>query len=219
MKHAIIFSLVCLMSTTVLAQKFAYVDTQYILSHIPEYSDAQNELNRLSIEWQEEVERKYENITRLEEAYAAEKILLTEEMKTKREEEIASKKADAMNMQKQKFGVGGDLFNKREELIKPIQDQIYEAIKDVSGSKSYMVVFDKSNQSNMLYTNPKYDVSDQVIKKMGLKPGDVIESEDKGGSDDKGGANSQKGGAKQSTDNKGGSRGGTNIADPKGGKK
>jgi outer membrane protein len=219
MKHAIIFSLVCLMSSTVLAQKFAYVDTQYILSHIPEYSEAQNELNRLSIEWQEEVERKYENITRLEEAYAAEKILLTEEMKTKREEEIASKKGDAMNMQKQKFGVGGDLFNKREELIKPIQDQIYEAIKDVSGSKSYMVVFDKSNQSNMLYTNPKHDVSDQVIKKMGLKPGDIIENEDKGGSDDKGGANSPKGGSKQGTDNKGGSRGGTNIANPKGGKK
>lgn len=217
-KHSFLTLLVCLMTSALVAQKFAYVDTQYILSHVPEYSDAQNELNRLSIEWQEEVERKYENIARLEEAFAAEKILLTEEMKTKRAEEIASKKEEAMNMQKQKFGVGGELFSKREELIRPIQDQIYEAIKDVSGSKSYMVVFDKSNQSNMLYTNPKYDVSDQVIKKMGLKPGEIIESDDKGAQDDKGG-NSPKGGSQQSTDNKGGSRGGTNVANPKGGKR
>lgn len=217
MKHAIIISLVCLMSSAVLAQKFAYVDSQYILSHIPEYSEAQNELNRLSTEWQEEVERKYENITRLEVAYAAEKILLTGEMRTKREEEITSKKEEAMNLQKQKFGIGGDLFNKREELIKPIQDQIYEAIKDVSGSKSYMVVFDKANQSNMLYTNPKHDVSDQVIKKMGLKPGDIIESKDAGG--DKDSKDSSKGGTKPGATNKGGVRGGTNVAGSKGGKK
>ena len=142
-------------------------------------------------------------------------------MKKKREEEIASLKQIAMQMQKQKFGVGGELFTKREELIKPIQDQIYEAIKDVAASRGYMVVFDKANQNNMLYTNPKYDVSDLVIKKMGFTPGETIETP--GGPNEKG-TNSDKGGG--ATNDKGqtpgqttgGSKGSRDVV-PAGGKK
>jgi outer membrane protein len=160
------------------AQKFGYVDSKYILSHVPEYQQAQAQINKLSADWQKEIESKYTTIEKLEAAYQAEKILLTEDMRKKREEEITAKKQEAKELQKSKFGVGGELFQKREELIKPIQDQIYTAIKDVASQSALMVVFDKANQSNMLYTNPKHDISDKVLRKMGLKPGDVLEGEE-----------------------------------------
>jgi len=161
------------------AQKFGYVDTKYILSHMPEYKQAQDEVNKLSAQWQKEIEAKYESIEKMEKAYQAEKILLTEEMRKKRETDIEAKRQEAKDMQKQKFGVDGELFKKREELIKPIQDRIYEAIQQVAEQKSLMVIFDKANHSNLLYTNPKSDLSDQVLKKMGLKPGEILD-DDKG---------------------------------------
>ncbi|MEO0403445.1 MAG: OmpH family outer membrane protein [Bacteroidota bacterium] len=161
------------------AQKFAYIDSDYVLSHMPEYADAQAELNRLSVQWQEEIEAKYEAIARLESAYKAEKILLTAETKKKREEEIASKKREAAELQKSKFGVDGELFSKREELIQPVQDKMFEAIQEVASQSGYMVIFDIKKNSNMLYSNPKYNVSDKVIKKMGYTPGEVIEEEKK----------------------------------------
>ena len=157
--------------------------------HVPEYAQAQAELNKFSSDWQAEIEAKYDAVQRLQEAFDAEKVLLTEEMKKKREEEIKQMRQQAMEMQKQKFGVGGELFNKREELIKPIQDQIFEAIKEVASNKGLMVIFDKAKQSNILYSNPKHDVSDAVIKKMGLTPGETIEVEDN--KDDKSGSNSK----------------------------
>lgn len=175
MKYTLVLAF-SLMASALFAQKFAYVDTDYILSHIQEYVDAQTTLNDLSSQWQGEIEAKYASIVRLEQAYQAEKVLLTQEMRSKREEEIATKRGEALEMQKSKFGVGGELFNKREELIAPIQEQIYTAIQEVASSRSYMVIFDKSNQSNMLYANPKYDVSDLVLKKMGLTPGEVKEN-------------------------------------------
>ncbi|MBX7051474.1 MAG: OmpH family outer membrane protein [Flavobacteriales bacterium] len=179
MKKTVFALLIATLATTALmAQKFAYVDTKYILSHVPEYQAAQAEVNKLSTQWQKEIEAKYETIAKLEAALQAEKILLTDEMRKKREQEIEQKKQEAKDMQKAKFGVDGELFKKREELIKPIQDQIYEAIQDVASTSALMVVFDKANHSNMLYTNPKHDVSDKVLKKMGLKPGEVLEEED-----------------------------------------
>jgi outer membrane protein len=167
------------------AQKFAYVDSKYILGHIPEYQQAQAEINKLSNQWQKDIENKYETIAKLETALQAEKILLTDEMKQKREAEIQSKREEAMQMQTAKFGVDGELFKKREELIKPIQDQIYEAIQEVASTSALMVVFDKANHSNMLYTNPKHDISDKVLKKMGLKPGETLEEEEEGGDEQK----------------------------------
>lgn len=170
------------------AQKFGYVDTKYILSHMPEYKQAQDEVNKLSAQWQKEIEAKYESIEKMEKAYQAEKILLTEEMRKKRESDIEAKRQEAKDMQKQKFGVDGELFKKREELIKPIQDRIYEAIQQVAEQKSLMVIFDKANHSNLLYTNPKSDLSDQVLKKMGLKPGEILDDDKgEGGEEDKDG--------------------------------
>lgn len=187
MKHLIsvlMLTLGLVLNTT--AQKFGYVDTKYILSHMPEYKQAQDEVNKLSAQWQKEIEAKYESIEKMEKAYQAEKILLTEEMRKKREADIEAKRQEAKDMQKQKFGVEGELFKKREELIKPIQDRIYEAIQQVAEQKTLMVIFDKANHSNLLYTNPKSDLSDQVLKKMGLKPGEILdEDKGEGGDEDK----------------------------------
>lgn len=164
---------------TAQAQKFGYVDSKYILSHMPEYQQAQAEINKLSAQWQKEIESKYETIEKLEKAYQAEKILLTDEMRKKREEDIEQRRIEAKTMQKQKFGVDGELFQRREEMIRPIQDMIYQAIQEVAAQGGLMAVFDKANQSNLLYTNPKHDISDKVLKKMGLKPGETLDGEEK----------------------------------------
>ena len=107
--------------------------------------------------------------------YQAEQILLTEEMKTKREEEIIKKEKEAKEYQKGKFGVDGELFQKRKELVKPIQDKVYSAVHELANYKKLGVVFDKSSALTMLYTNPKYNISDDVLKKMGYKPGETKE--------------------------------------------
>ena len=213
-------TLVLILTLTVVgtAQKFGYVDSKYILSHMPEYQEAQKQINKLSDTWQKEIEAKYETIEKLEKAYQAEKILLTEDMRKKREEEIEAKKKEAKELQKAKFGVDGELFQKREELIKPIQDQIYQAIQEVASQSALMVVFDKANHSNILYSNPKHDISDKVLKKMGLKPGEVLEEEGEEGEGNGGeeGGDSKQGGGK--TDGgKSGGKGEKTV--PKGGGK
>jgi len=165
-------------STSVLGQKYAYVDTEYILSHLPEYAEAQKELNTLAKDWLDEIEEKYDAAAQLETAYRAERVLLTSEMRRKREDEIASKRTEATDMQKAKFGVEGELFQKRQELIQPVQEQIFQVLKDLSSTRGYMVIFDKAKGSNMLYTNPKYDISDVVIKELGYKPGEIVGGEE-----------------------------------------
>lgn len=202
------------------AQKFGYVDSKYILSHIPEYQEAQTQINKLSSTWQKEIEDKYSTIDKLEKAYQAEKILLTDDMRQKREQEIADKRKEAKDLQKQKFGVEGELFQKREELIKPIQEQIYNAIKEVASQSALMVVFDKANHSNLLYTNPKHDISDKVLRKMGLKPGETLEepeTEEDNTEEDAGGKTTPAGGRSGSGD-KAPARGGEKTV-PKGGGK
>ena len=203
---ALVFA-ICLMGTSyVSAQKFAYIDSDYVLLHMPDYAAAQQELNTYAIEWQEEIEAKLDAADRLEVAYRAERVLLTKEMRQKREQEIAAKRAEAKEMQKQKFGVDGELFQMRQELIEPIQQQIFEELKNIAGGSGYMVIFDKSNQSNMLYTNPKYDISDRLIKKLGYVPGEIIEVEKK----DDGGKNGGKDSGKSNGDTRDDGRSGGN---------
>lgn len=160
------------------AQKFAYIDSDYVLLHMPEYSDAQKELNQLAIDWQVEVETKLQSVERMELAYRAERILLTAEMRAKREGEITTKRQESRALQREKFGVDGELFQRRQELIQPVQDLVFEELKDIASGSGYMVVFDKSNQSNMLYSNPKYDISDRLIKALGYVPGETIEGDE-----------------------------------------
>jgi outer membrane protein len=152
-----------------MAQKFAYVDTEYILSQMPEYKSAQDQLDAASAQWQKEIEAKYADIDKLYRAFQAEQVLLSEEMKRKREDEIIQREKEAKELQKAKFGVDGELFKKRQELVKPIQDKVYNAIKELATAQQLAVVFDKASDLTMIYTNPRYDKSDEVLKAMGYK--------------------------------------------------
>ncbi len=154
------------------AQKYCYVDTEYILDNITEYKAAQQQLDQLSVNWQKDIETRYAFIDKLYKDFQAEQILLTEEMKRKRENEIIQKEKEVKDFQKQKFGFEGELFKKKQELVKPIQDKIYNAIKKMATDQSYAVVFDKSSDLIMLYANPKYDKSDDILNALGYKAGE-----------------------------------------------
>lgn len=156
-----------LFSVFTYAQRFGYVDTEYVLSKIPEYGQAQRELDAMSQKWQGEIEAIQSEIDALTQAYQAEKILLTEEMRAEREGVIEAKKKMVRDLQFQHFGPEGDLFKKRIELVKPIQDQIYTAIKEVAKKKKLDFVFDKAGSVSMLYANEDNDISEDVIKKIG----------------------------------------------------
>lgn len=149
------------------AQKYAYVDSEYILENIPAYKAAKAQLDELSKQWQKEIEDKYDEVEQMYKKYQAEKVLLSEEMQMKREEEIIEKEKKVKELQKQYFGREGQLFKKRQELVKPIQDEIYNAIKEISVEADYAMVFDIAAGAVVLYADTKYDISDDVLKKMG----------------------------------------------------
>ncbi len=161
--------MLAVLSTTAFAQKFAYVDTDYILKNIPAYESAQEQLELMSKDWQSEIESKYADIEKMYKEYQAEKVLLTEDMKQKREEEIVQKERQTKELQKKYFGADGDLFKKRQELIKPIQDDIFNAIKDLATSGGYAFILDAAGGATFLYSDPKYDKSDDVLQKLGYK--------------------------------------------------
>jgi outer membrane protein len=167
---ALLLLVFLMLSGTSQAQKYAYVNTQYILENIPDYKTAMQNLDNLSVQWQKEIEDKYAIIDKLYKAYQAEQVLLTEEMKKRRQDEIGQKEKDVKDLQKQRFGYDGDLFKKKQELVKPIQDKIYNAVKKLATDQGYAVIFDKSSDLIMLYTNPKYDKSDDILLAMGYKP-------------------------------------------------
>ncbi|MEE2953770.1 MAG: OmpH family outer membrane protein [Bacteroidota bacterium] len=149
------------------AQKFAYVDTEYILNKIPDYSQAQDKLDAISLEFQKNIEQKYTEIDQLFKSYQEEQVLLTSEMKKKREAIIIEKEKEVKNIQQKYFGPEGELYKKRQELIKPIQQKIYDAIQLLAENNKYTVVFDSSSDLIMLYTNKNLDKSDEVLKIMG----------------------------------------------------
>jgi outer membrane protein len=158
------------LTTGAFAQKFAVVDTKYILDNIPEFTEAQKQIDDLAIQWQKEIEAKYAEIDRLYKQYQSEQVLLTEDMRRKREDEIIQKEKEVKEFQKSKFGPDGELAKKSEELIKPIQDKVYNAIKEYAELGNYAVIFDKSLNSNILYTNDRYDKSDEILKKLNITP-------------------------------------------------
>jgi outer membrane protein len=152
------------------AQKFAYVDTEYILSQMPEYRSAQNDLNELSKTWQSEIDVKYAEIEKAYKLYQAEKVLLTKDMQTKRENEIIEMENEVKALQTKRFGFEGDLYKKRQELIKPIQDKVFDAIHKVAKENGLDFIFDKSSDLVKLVSNPKYDRSDEVLAELGIVP-------------------------------------------------
>ena len=157
--------------TSTFAQRFAFVDSDYILKHVPEYAAAQKQFAALSGQWQKEVDTRSQEIERLYKAYEADQVLLTADMKKRREAEISDKEKAVKEFQRQKFGPDGELSKKSTALIKPIQDRITKAIQEVAEGEDLDMIFDKNSEVIMLYANPRYDKSADVITKLGLKPG------------------------------------------------
>lgn len=151
------------------AQKYAYIDSEYIMENIPEYKDAQTEIDNLSKQWQKEIEQKFKEIDNLYKAFQAESVLLPEDVKKKRENEIIAAEKEAKDLQKKRFGKDGDLFKKRQDLVKPIQDKVYNAIEKRAQDKNYIFVFDKAGSLTIMYADAKYDISDDILDDMGYK--------------------------------------------------
>lgn len=169
-KLALTLAMVVMIPMVNYAQKFAYVDTEYILSLLPDYKSAQKKLNEIAEQWQKEVDGKYEGIDKMYKEYQAEKILLTPEQQKVREDEIISKEKEAKKFQQDKFGYEGELFKKRQELVKPIQDKVFETIQKIAKDDALDFIFDKSSDMTMLFSNAKYDKSDNVLTALGVAP-------------------------------------------------
>ena len=148
-------------------QKIAYVDSDYILENIPEYGDAQEEINQLSKKWEKEITALFQEAQELDREYQAESVLLSEDQKRKKKEAIAAKRQEAENLRMQYYGPEGELFTKRTELIQPIQEKVYNAINQVALTKNYAFVFDKAAGTSMLYCKEKNDISDEILDEIG----------------------------------------------------
>jgi outer membrane protein len=164
-----ITALIFLSSAASIAQKYAFVDSDYIRKNIPAFTAAQDQLDKLSKQWEKEVNDGLAVVEQMYKSYQNESVLLSQDMKTKREEAIVTKEKEMKDLQNKYFGVEGELFKKREELVKPIQDEILKAIKAIAVDGSYAVIFDTAAGGNILFANPKYDISDQVLEKLGYK--------------------------------------------------
>lgn len=162
--------LICLVSIQVAsAQRVMLVDSDFIMEQVPEFKEAQEKLNTLSKQWQTEVENRYKSIAEMKSAYQAELVLLTDEMRENRLAEIDAKEKEVIEFQQAKFGTDGELFKKNQELVQPIQEKLYEAIKKVAESGNYDLVLDKATQNSILFSEPKLDKSLTVLRKMGVK--------------------------------------------------
>jgi outer membrane protein len=156
------------------AQKFAYVDTEYILKHLPEYKSALNQLNVLSQQWQQQVDNNFSQIDKMYKSYQADQVLLTDDLRKRRENDIIEKEKQAKDFQRQKFGPDGDLFQSRTKLLKPIQEKVTKTVAELAKSKYIDFVFDKSSEATMMiYASSSYDLSNDIIIKLGYKPGTV----------------------------------------------
>jgi outer membrane protein len=159
------------------AQRFGYIDTQFILDKMPEYKKAQDEIGQLSEAWEKEVHDMHKKIEGMYSAYQAEQVLLTDEMKKERTAAIEKKEAEMKEYQKKVFGFGGLFFLKKQELVKPIQDKVADAVDKVAKQNNLAIVFDKAGELVMIYTDPRYDYTDFVLDELGLgDPNDKIKN-------------------------------------------
>ena len=172
MKKIILVTVLFILTTIgAFAQRFAYVDSDYILKHIPEYTSSQKQLDALSAQWQKDVDAKFAAIENLFKTYQADQVLLTEDMRKRRENEIILKEKEAKEFQRVKFGFEGELFQQRTKLIKPIQDRVAKAIQAVADAQQLDMIFDKNSEITLLFASPRLDKSNDVITRLGYKPG------------------------------------------------
>lgn len=165
----LVFSLLIILGTSfAFGQKYGYIDSDYILDNVPEYKEAKDKLNKLADRWTKDIEDRYAVLKMKKDNFAREEVLLPAEEKTKRKEEITKLETEVLELQKMRFGVSGDYFNKRQELVKPIQDKVFDALQKIASKKNYTFVFDKANQSNLVYADSKTDLSNDVLKELGI---------------------------------------------------
>lgn len=169
-KTIFIISFLVASVTLVSAQRIAYVDSEYILKHIPEYATAQKQLDDLSTNWQSEVDKQYAEIEKMYQSYQNDLVLLNEDMRRRREDEIVNKEKEVKEFQRLKFGFEGDLFKERARLITPIQDRVSKAIQEMARGDNLDLILDKSSETAILFANPNLDRSNDIIIKLGLKP-------------------------------------------------
>jgi outer membrane protein len=151
------------------AQRYAIINTKYILDKIPEYKDADKKMQLLSEQWQKEIDDKQAALDQLYKSYDAEQFMLSDELKRKRELELFNKEKEVRDLQKKRFGYEGDVFKERQKLVKPIQDKVYNAIQKVAVAHAYDFVLDKSEGITIIFADPKLDKSDEVLKELGIK--------------------------------------------------
>ena len=169
MKKILLIAVFIVAAGAAMAQKYAYVDTEYILSNISDYTAAQDRLDEISSQYQGELEKMHSEIEKMYQDFQSQSTLLSEDLKRKREDVIISREKEYKALQRKYFGPEGDLSQQREALVKPIQDKVFNAIQDLATQGDYAVIFDKAGGATLLYTNPKFDLSDQVLQKLGYK--------------------------------------------------
>jgi len=158
-----------LVAATSNAQRYAVIDSKYILDKLPEYKDAQKLLDQFSEQWQQEIDQKQAIVDKMYKDYDAEQVMLTDVLKKKREDELYNKEKELRDLQKKRFGFEGDLFKKRQELIKPIQDRVYNAVQKMAVEKQYDFILDKSEGITVIFADPKLDKSADILRNLGVK--------------------------------------------------
>lgn len=168
-KVSLLFYSLLLCGSITVAQRYAVIDSKFILEKIPDYTDAQRRLDQFSYSWQQEIDQKQTALDKMYKDYDAEQVMLTEALRKKREDEIFNKEKELRDLQKKRFGFEGDVFKKRQELIKPIQDKIYNAIQKLASEKQYDFILDKSEGITVIFADPKLDRSDDILRILGVK--------------------------------------------------
>ena len=168
-KFVLALSFMLLASVTGFAQRYAVIDSKYILEKIPEYKEAQNKLDQFSQLWQQEIDQKQTAVDKMFKDYEAEQVMLPDNLKKKREDEMYNKEKELRDLQRKRFGFEGDLFKKRQELIKPIQDRVYNAVQKLAVEKQYDFILDKSEGITVIFADPKLDRSDDILRNLGVK--------------------------------------------------
>ena len=158
-----------LLSYAATAQKYAIIDTRYILDKVPDYKEAQKQLDEIAAGWQKDIDGKQADLDKMYKDFEAEQVMLTEELKKKREDQLFNKEKELRDLQRKRFGFEGDLFKKRQELIKPIQDKVYNAVQKMAVARGYDFVLDKSEGITIIFADPKLDKSEDILKDLGVR--------------------------------------------------
>ena len=170
MKKILFVALSCLFITAAsYAQRYAIIDTKYILNKMPEYTDADKKLQLISEQWQKEIDNRQAELDKMYKDYDAEQFMLSDELKKKREDELFNKEKELRDLQKKRFGYQGDLFKEREKLVKPLQDKVYNAVQKIAVARGYDFILDKSEGITVIFADPKLDKSDDILRELGIK--------------------------------------------------